>query len=295
VDLALGIAAAVVAALIFTGSITVQALEARAVSHEHAMRASLLKSLAARRRWLGAISLLVLGWVFYVFALTLAPLTVVQPVRAVGLLVLLWVGVRVLGERAGRRELVGVLLIVGGVVALGAAAPEHSSNHGSAGELLIALGLLGAAAVAPFALRGGDRGLSLLVVFAAGLAFSWVDFASKLMADALHHHQFLGAWAWVTAIGAFAVVGLLAENTSFQRRPATQVVPIVFALQMALPAALAALVGGENWGDTPLGGAVIGFALTLVTVGTLVLASSHAVADVVAAAEGAEEAEPAAA
>jgi drug/metabolite transporter (DMT)-like permease len=295
VDLALGIAASVVAALIFTGSITIQALEARAVSHDHAMRASLLTTLAQRRRWLIAIGMLVLGWLFYVFALTLAPLTVVQPVRAVGLLLLLWVGVRVLGEPAGRRELAGVVLIVGGVAMLGASAPEHSNNHGSPGELAVALGLLGAVALAPFAIRGRDRGVSLLVVIASGLAYSWVDFASKLIADAMHDKAYLGAWAWATAVGAFAVVGLLAENTSFQRRPATQVVPIVFALQMVVPAALAALVGGENWGDTPLGGVLIGLAITLVTFGTLVLASSHAVADVVAAAEGTEEVEPAAA
>lgn len=288
-DLAIGIAAALAATAIFTVSVALQALESRSVSHEHAMRASLLTTLARSRRWLAAVGLLVVGWLFFVLALGFAPLTVVQPVRAVGLPLLLFVGVRFLGERAGPREYLGVAAIVAGVAALGVAAPDHNPHHASAGPLAVALAVVGAAAILPFVLRGRLLAASIAIVFASGLAYSWTDFVSKLVSDAVSGRAPLAAWGWATGVGVFAVLGLLAENSSFQRRPATQVVPIVFALQMMVPAVLAALVGGEDWGETPLGGAVIVAALAVVTAGTLVLAGSKAVADVVAVAEAAPE------
>jgi len=49
-------------------------------------------------------------------ALLLAPLTVVQPCLASGLILLLWLGATRLGERPGLREGVAVAAIVVGVV-----------------------------------------------------------------------------------------------------------------------------------------------------------------------------------
>ena len=72
--LALGIAAAVIASLLYNASIALQALEARQVPHEHGLRPSLLGRLLRNRRWLGATALGLLGWPFEIAALLLAPL-----------------------------------------------------------------------------------------------------------------------------------------------------------------------------------------------------------------------------
>ena len=55
--LALGIAAAVVASLLYNASIALQALEARKEPQEHGLRPSLLGRLLRNRRWLGATAL----------------------------------------------------------------------------------------------------------------------------------------------------------------------------------------------------------------------------------------------
>ena len=58
--------------------------------------------------------------------------------------------------------------------------------------------------------------------------------------------------------------------------------PTVLVLQIAIPVALAPIVGGESWSGTPLGGAVLIGALVLLSVGVLLLAGSRAVAEVLA-------------
>jgi hypothetical protein len=45
--------------------------------------------------------------------------------------------------------------------------------------------------------------------------------------------------------------------SALQRLPATRVAPIVLAFQIAVPVIVVAAVGGEDWGATPLGGAVL--------------------------------------
>jgi hypothetical protein len=57
---------------------------------------------------------------------------------------------------------------------------------------------------------------------------------------------------------------------------------MVLVLQIAIPVVLAPLVGGESWSSTPLGGAVLGIALALLSLGVLVLAGSRAVVGVLA-------------
>jgi hypothetical protein len=56
-------------------------------------------------------------------------------------------------------------------------------------------------------------------------------------------------------------------------------------MQIAIPVAFAPLVGGESWGSTPLGGAVLVVAMLGVIAGVALLASSPAVAGVIAEAE----------
>ena len=73
----------------------------------------------------------ILGWPLQVLALLLAPLVVVQPALATGLVVLLFLGQRMLGEHAGRHEYIAIAAIVVGVVGAGLCAPPRSTGHTS--------------------------------------------------------------------------------------------------------------------------------------------------------------------
>jgi len=279
----LGLLLALVASAFFNVAVAVQALDARALPRELALRPALLRELARRRRWRIGILLAVLGWPLHAAALGLAPLTAVQPALAAGLLILLVVASRTLGERVGTREVLAVLLIVAGEAGVAWAAPDRSSTHAHGLPLVAALSGLGAVALLPYVVRDRSRARGLAAVASAGVAFALSGFVTKLVSDDLSSGALFTAWLWANLVGAAAVIGVLSENSAFQTRPASQVAPLVFSAQTVLPVLLAPLVGGEDWGATPLGGGAVLLALLAVVAGVVLIARSRAVGTLISA------------
>jgi len=290
--LALGIAAAVTASLLYNTSIALQALEVREVPGELGLRPSLLGRLLRNRRWLGATALGLLGWPFEIAALLLAPLTVVQPCIASGLLLLLWLGATRLGERPGRRELVAVAAIVIGIAGVAWAAPERTTDHADTGAVALALALVAVPALLPYLLRrplaGRPQRLALLATVSAGCGYAWTAIASKLLTDELVAGAVLVAAVWLATAAASEGLALLSEMSALQRRPATHVAPTMFAVQVLLPVLLAPLIFGESWAQTPGGGAALAAFVALALVGTVLLAGSRAVGKVIESAHAEE-------
>src|SRR3954447_16987288 len=146
---ALGAAAACAASCMYNIGIALQALEARVTDAGTALRPSLLRRLASRPRWLAGTALNVLGWPLQAAANLLAPLAVVQPGLAFGLLPLMWIGRRRLGERVRLREVGAAGAVVRRVAALALLAPDPSTRHAAPVTTALALGALGAGALAP--------------------------------------------------------------------------------------------------------------------------------------------------
>ncbi len=276
--LALGIVAAIGASVLYNTSIALQALRARQVPVEHALRVSLLGRLLRDRRWLGATLLGLAGWPLEIAALLLAPLTVVQPCLASGLLVLLWLGVTRLGEAPGRREYVSVAAIVAGVAGLAWAAPERSTDHAGAAAVALALVLVALGVCAPYALRRKGSRAGTLAIVGAGFGYAWTAIASKLLTDEVSTGAVLVAVAWLASAAASEGLALLSEMSALQSRPATRVAPVMFAVQVLVPVILAPLIFEEKWSTTPLGGAAVIAFVLLVLAGVVLLASSRAVA-----------------
>jgi drug/metabolite transporter (DMT)-like permease len=275
-DTGLGLVAAMGAASLYEVSYTLQALEARTTDARHALRPRLLLLLARRGRWLAAIAMAVAAFALQVLALAHAPITLVQPTLALGLLLLLALGVRVLGERVGATELVAVLCIVVAVAGIAVTAPDRSSalQHGPA--LAAALSVLGAVAVAPYVVPRARVGAALLLA-SAGAGDAWAVLAAKAASDEANRGRWIAVLAWSVAAGAAALLGLTSETSALQRLPATRVAPVVLVGQVVVPALLAPLVAGESWSGTPAGGVLLAACLGLVTAGTVLLGRSLAV------------------
>jgi drug/metabolite transporter (DMT)-like permease len=279
--LALGIICAIGASALYNTSIALQALEAREVGHEHALRASLIGRLIRNPRWLVATLIGLLGWPLEIVALLLAPLTVVQPCLASGLVLLLFLGVTRLGERPGRREYGSVAAIVVGVGGIAWAAPERTTSNAGAVPIAIALGLVAIPIVAPYALRGWRGAAGTLAVVAAGFGYAWTAIASKLLTDELSTGSLVVAAVWLATAAASEGLALLSEMSALGRRPATRVAPVMFAVQVVVPVILAPLIFAESWSGTPGGGAALVVAILLVLVGVVSLAGSKAVGAVI--------------
>jgi hypothetical protein len=275
VDLVLGIAAAIGASALYSLGIALQAMDAKEAPGAEHLRLALVWGLVRRARWLLGTGLSILGFPLQVVALLLAPLVVVQPALAMGLLVLLFLAQRMLGEHAGRYEHVAMGAIVLGVVGAGLFAPPRSTMHTSE-QLAITLVLvgLGVASLLPYLLRMFGRPLAEVTMIGAGLAFGWSGVATKLASDDIASGHLVVAAAWILSTAAASAVGVLSEMSALQERPAIQVAPVVFVTQTVIPVVLAPLLLGERFGATPLGGVPLGASLALLIAGAALLARS---------------------
>lgn len=276
VTLLLGIAAAAAASTFYSLGIAVQALDAKQAHPDHQLRLSLLGHLFRQWRWLAGTGLTALGWPLQIVALLLAPFVVVQPALAAGLLVLLAVGERMLGERPGRREVLAVAAIVAGVAGVAAVAPERSTAHSATAMLVGVLAGLGAVAFLPYLLRALGRTAPLVTMFGAGLGFAWSALVTKLVADAASNGHWLTALGWAVSTGIASGLATISEMTALQTRPAIQVAPVVFVVQTLVPVTLAPLLLHENLFHTPLDGVPLLLSLGVLLAGAASLASSPA-------------------
>lgn len=243
---------------------------------DEALRLSLAGRLLRRPRWLAGTALGVLGWPLQAAALALAPLTVVQPALAFGLVVLLLMGARVLHERVGVREACAVAAIAGGVALLAVAAPDHSTRHASTAAMSIALIILALPAVLPYAMRRWRTPGGVEAAIAAGAGFAWSGLSTKFAVDAASAGAWVHALIWAAVTGAASGLAMLSEMTALQRRPATQTAPLVFVVQVCVPVLAAPLLTGERWSGTPLGGVVIVAGLAMVAGAAVLLIRSPA-------------------
>jgi drug/metabolite transporter (DMT)-like permease len=241
--MALGLAAAVLAAACYECGYVLQALETRAAPSDDFLRPSLLLRLAARRRWLAGTALSLVGAGLQILALAHAPVTLVQPVLALGLVALLVLAQVVLGERIGALELAGAAAVIAGVAAVGIESPDRSSEVTSVLALVLLLAPFALLALLPFALRSRTRlGLAALGA-AAGDALAAV--ALKLIADGAESRQ-IGFVALAAAGAACAgALALTAEMSALRGLPASRIAPVVLSGQVIVPAVAAMVAFGE--------------------------------------------------
>src|SRR5215211_2101946 len=104
--LALGVGAALAAAVLYSVGVTLQAREARESPAEQSLKPSLLRHLVTRPRWIGGTACVIGGWAMQAVGVLLAPVTIVQPALAFSVVALLFIGVRFFDESVGAREVV---------------------------------------------------------------------------------------------------------------------------------------------------------------------------------------------
>ncbi len=270
----LGILAAAGASTFYSLGIALQALDAKEAPRDEHLRLALARGLLRRSRWLLGTGLSILGFPLQVVALLLAPLAVVQPALAAGLLVLMLVGERMLQERPGRYEYLAVLAIVIGVVGAALCAPRNTARVTDVATTATVLIALGAVTLLPYLLNLFGHPRSELTMFCAGCGFAWSGLATKLAADDLKVGSIVPAIVWAASTALASGVGTLSEMSALQSRPAIQVAPVVFVTQTAIPVGLAPLLFGEHFDATPLNGWPLIFSLALLVLGAGLLARS---------------------
>lgn len=275
--LAIGLATGLLASIFFNLGIALQAIEARRTSPQEALRSALLFDLLRRPRWVAGLLLGGFGVVFEVVAFANAPFVVIEPLLSAGLLVLLAVGVKEMGETPDRWSLFGVLAIVAGTVLIAWGAPSHSEQHRGPVTVVVVVGGLLLVSLLPFLVRGSRLDTPMHANLGSACGFAATNLATKLLADDLGGGHYLEMIAWA-AFALFAgITATVSGMTALQRRPATTMVPVSSAVQTFLPVALEPLFLTENWRSAEGEGLLLLAGLGVMVVGTLLVARVRAV------------------
>jgi drug/metabolite transporter (DMT)-like permease len=214
-----------------------------AIDARHAMR--LLRILLTAPAWLAGFSLMLCGFGLQVVALTLAPVSVVQPVLGSGVVMLLVLSRIVLRERLGRVELACVLAMAAAiiVIALSAVGPAGHVGERASGLLLAAVAVpacLVALGLGASALRSGPSGrhrmpaIGVSYAVASGLLYGVATLALKALSGALAQHAVLGTSLLLAVVSspypyvtvACSAVGMLIFQTGLQRCRVSIVGPV---------------------------------------------------------------------
>jgi drug/metabolite transporter (DMT)-like permease len=266
-----GVLLALAAAACFECSYVLQALEVRSLPSIGRPGLGMLRRLAARPRWTLAIALGLAGFGLQVLALRHAPVALVQPVLASGLLGLLAFSALVLHEPVGRRELAAVAAIIAGVAAIALADPARGQSTNDV-AFAIAVAVLAATVLSGFVRSRPGAGALLISAIAAD-ALSVL--AAAQAARALP--SVVATAAWCALAGGAGLAALAAESAALQQRGAARVAPVVLGGQIAVPVMLAPLLLGERWSATAGGTGLLVAGLVAVVVGSALLAASPGV------------------
>lgn len=243
-------AGALAASLLYSVGAALQALEAQRAPPEDALRASLLRRLVGRPVWIGGTACVVVAWALQAGSLLFAPVTVVQPILALGLVALIVIGARVLDEQTSRREILAVAAIVVGVVGLVLTAPGDSGGQADPVVLAPAMAGLGLLALAPYALRSSGPQLVLVVLAVVRLRVVRTG-------NVVRGRRPVGG----AVVGAPALAGRdrrggrprAGQRDDRVSTPVTRVFPVILVVQIVVAVGLAPLLGRGELGGHAAG------------------------------------------
>lgn len=285
-EVLIGAVIAAAAAVFYALAIVVQTVAIREVAHTGPPDARMLASVVRRPRWLGGAILAGVGWLLQLGALLLAPLTVVAPVLALSVLILLVAGRIVLSESISRPDLVATVAIVGGVGALAWAAPPRTLAVPTVPALLIVTVALASLSALPWLARAAPGRFAAVSVAGAGFAFALGDLASKLLTDRLSAGAPGSAALWLGVAAIAALLALAAETAALQRVAAVHVAAGAYGVQTVAAVLAAGILGLDRWAASPVGPAGLMAIVVLVAAAAAALARSAAVGAVVESRSG---------
>jgi drug/metabolite transporter (DMT)-like permease len=219
--------------------------------------AALIRTVSRSPLWLAGFSAMLAGLLLQVAALTMAPVSVVQPVLAAGLVALVVAGGPMLGERLGRRQRSALFLVIGAVaaIAISSRPGAHLASSVPAGSLtaLAVPVALAAASAAWLGARSKAAPTLSAVSFAAsaGLLYGLGAVAEKAVAAKVVGHGIVSGslsslaspYPWLFVAVTFA--GMVLFQIALQRHAASMVATISNVVSSVCALAGASMVFGE--------------------------------------------------
>lgn len=295
---AAGIGITVVSALLYNVGFV---LEKRGLGHlpdVHARRIGhLVRSVASSPAWVAGFVSMLAGLALQIVALSVVPISVVQPVFVSGIVLLLVLAHLALGEHLGRREWAGVGVVGAALLFISLSLDSHADKAGTRGTLLGIIGIgIPTVAVALWLFVTADRlghGAATARVhlrapvygMASGLVYGVASLATKAVSAQLetggvfHAIPHVLASPYIYLLGLSSAGGLVLFQTALQRCHASVVVPVSNVISSAYVVSIGTVLFGEHLPDSEWRVALrlVGFAGVLA--GMALLAGARTVAE----------------
>jgi drug/metabolite transporter (DMT)-like permease len=259
---ALGVGVTVASAVLYNLGFV---LEKRGLGHlpdVHARRlVHLVRSVASSPLWLMGFVLMLFGLALQILALSLIPISIVQPIFVSGVVLLLVLSHLSLGEHLGRREWGGVGAVAVALLLISLSVDSRSDTAGTKGTIVgILITGVPTVAVALWLFGGADRMedgarshlRAPLYGLASGLVYGVASLATKAVSSQLQTEGLVRgvphvlASPYVYLLGASSAGGLLLFQTALQRCPASIVVPVSNVISSAYVVAAGTVLFGEH-------------------------------------------------
>jgi drug/metabolite transporter (DMT)-like permease len=237
---------------------------------------TVLKAFLTNRAWVTSMFVVLAGSALYAFALTIAPISIVQPIMASGVALLAYLAIKNLGERPRRIDLVAIGLSILGVVLIGVSLAEglpEDVKHSAGSLYIFTAAVVAVAIIIPLAMmRSSDERKAAGLGISCGLLYGTsAVFAKLLLVDwsnqwphkgvmVLFASVFLLAWA-LTLVPAFIIL-----QAALQKGMAIVVVPLLASLSQLVPILVGMIALHEPFPKSPALAVlrIIGFSLILV-------------------------------
>jgi drug/metabolite transporter (DMT)-like permease len=245
------------------------------------MSSGIVKAFLTNRKIIFAIGLGVVGGTLYAVSLGMAPVSIVQPLVASGVVLLAYLAIRNLGERPRKVDyfaigmtLMGVVLI--GVSLAGQKIPDVKVKTGSLA--IFASVIIFVALIVPVLMRNGSpsrlaAGLGVTVGLLYGIGAVFAKLLINDWSNGWHDKHLLVIFssfyliAWLFTY----VPAIVTQQAALQRGMAVVVVPILSGMSQLVPILVGMIALNERLPDNPFLAALRILAFCLIMLGTIIL------------------------
>lgn len=235
-----------------------------------------IKAFITNKPWLFAQAINVTGFVLYSIALALAPVSIVEPIIASGIVLLAYLAIKHLGEKPRRIDYMAMGMSVFGVILLAVSLveglPKDKLNHGWEIPLFAGV-IVGLAIIIPLVMRGSKAKLSVGLGISVGLFFGIAAVFQRL--TMMYLVNLSTHWQWflvflvcciLTYIPAFILL-----QAALQKGMAIIVAPIYNGLMELVPIVVGMMALNESFPASPILKVVRILAFVLILTGTVIL------------------------
>jgi multidrug transporter EmrE-like cation transporter len=235
-----------------------------------------IKTFLKNKPWLLAQVVNVSGFVLYSVALALAPVSIIEPIIASGVVLLAYLAIRHLGEKPRRIDYMAMAMSIGGVALLGVSLaegiPKDKLTHGW--EIpIFSLVIIGLAIVIPLLMRGSKSQLSVGLGISVGLFFGMAAVYQRLTMMYLVNLSTHWQWFLVFLVLCIAmyIPAFILLQAALQKGMAIIVAPVYNGLMEFVPIVIGMAALNESFPASNLLKVVRLLAFALILTGTVIL------------------------